>query len=109
MPPSVHDEFRELGFRDSNGEKNNDLHYASPFVSVMLVGLVVLSVWKVWLEGRRRDFAPFATLPPWPLDPEQKAPAIGGAQVKTPPRQDGHLDWARLTLIISHRIHNSVS
>ena len=21
MPPSVHDEFRELGFRDSNGEK----------------------------------------------------------------------------------------
>ena len=51
-------------------------YYASPFVTVLLAGLIVLSVWKVWLEGRRRDFAPFATLPAWPLDPKQKAPDL---------------------------------
>ena len=51
-------------------------YYVSPFVAVMLSGLIAVTVWKVWLEGRRRDFAPFAKLPPWPLDPKQKAPAI---------------------------------
>ena len=38
-------------------------YYVSPFVLVMLTGLIVLSVWKVWLEGRRRDFAPFRNTP----------------------------------------------
>ena len=41
-------------------------YYASPFVAVMLAGLMLLSVWKVWLEGRGRDFAPFGGLPAWP-------------------------------------------
>ena len=50
-------------------------YYASPFVAVMLAGLILLSVWKVWLEGRGRDFAPFGGLPTWPLSPRQKAPA----------------------------------
>ena len=59
-------------------------YYVSPFVVVMLSGLVVLTVWKVWLEGRRRDFAPFAKLPPWPLDPKQKAPAIVIGEVHHP-------------------------
>ena len=59
-------------------------YYASPFVTVLLAGLILLSVWKVWLEGRRRDFAPFATLPAWPLDPEQKAPAIVIGEVHHP-------------------------
>ena len=49
-------------------------YYVSPFVVVMLSGLFLMSVWKVWLEGRRRDFAPFGTLPPWPLDPRQPTP-----------------------------------
>ncbi len=35
-------------------------YYVSPFVAVMLSGLIAVTVWKVWLEGRRRDFAPFA-------------------------------------------------
>ena len=51
-------------------------YYASPFVTVMLAGLILLSVWKVWLEARRRDFAPFGALPTWPLSTQQKAPAI---------------------------------
>ena len=42
-------------------------YYLSPFVAVMLSGLIAVTVWKVWLEGRRRDFAPFAKLPPWPI------------------------------------------
>ena len=49
-------------------------YYVSPFVVVMLSGLVVLTVWKVWLEGRRRDFAPFAKLPPWPPRSQTKGP-----------------------------------
>ena len=59
-------------------------YYLSPFVAVMLCGLISLTVWKVWLEGRRRDFAPFAKLPPWPLDPKQKAPAIVIGEVHHP-------------------------
>ena len=50
----------------------------------MLSGLISVTVWKVWLEGRRRDFAPFAKLPPWPLDPKQKAPAIVIGEVHHP-------------------------
>ena len=50
-------------------------YYASPFVAAVLAGLIFLSVWKVWLEGRGRDFAPFGGLPTWPLSPRQKAPA----------------------------------
>ena len=59
-------------------------YYLSPFVAVMLSGLISVTVWKVWLEGRRRDFAPFAKLPPWPLDPKQKAPAIVIGEVHHP-------------------------
>ena len=59
-------------------------YYLSPFVAVMLCGLISVTVWKVWLEGRRRDFAPFAKLPPWPLDPQQKAPAIVIGEVHHP-------------------------
>ena len=59
-------------------------YYLSPFVAVMLSGFIAVTVWKVWLEGRRRDFAPFAKLPPWPLDPKQKAPAIVIGEVHHP-------------------------
>ena len=59
-------------------------YYLSPFVTVMLCGLISVTVWKVWLEGRRRDFAPFAKLPPWPLSADQKAPAIVIGEVHHP-------------------------
>ena len=32
-------------------------YYAAPFVTVMLAGLFVMSIWKVWFESRGRDFA----------------------------------------------------
>ena len=59
-------------------------YYISPFVSVMLMGLLLMSVWKVWLEGRGRDFATFGGLPVWPLSPRQKAPAIVVGEVHHP-------------------------
>ena len=59
-------------------------YYASPFVAVMLAGLILMSVWKVWLEGRGRDFATFGGLPVWPLNPKQKAPAIVIGEVHHP-------------------------
>ena len=59
-------------------------YYVSPFVLVMLAGLIVLSVWKVWLEGRRRDLAPFGILPAWPLSPQQAGPAIVVGEVHHP-------------------------
>ena len=59
-------------------------YYASPFVAVMLAGLILMSVWKVWLEARRRDFAPFGALPTWPLSPRQTAPAIVIGEVHHP-------------------------
>ena len=59
-------------------------YYVTPFAAVMLTGFISVTVWRVWLEGRRRDFAPFAKLPPWPLDPKQKAPAIVIGEVHHP-------------------------
>ena len=55
-----------------------------PSLPSCCAGLFPVTVWKVWLEGRRRDFAPFAKLPPWPLDPKQKAPAIVIGEVHHP-------------------------
>ena len=59
-------------------------YYVLPLVTVMLTGFISVTIWKVWLEGRRRDFAPFAKLPPWPLDAKQKAPAIVIGEVHHP-------------------------
>ena len=59
-------------------------YYAAPFVTVMLAGLFVMTIWKVWFEVRRRDFAPFGGLPTWPLSADQKAPAIVIGEVHHP-------------------------
>ena len=59
-------------------------YYVTPFAVVMLTGFISVTIWRVWLEGPRRDFAPFAKLPPWPLDPKQKAPAIVIGEVHHP-------------------------
>ena len=59
-------------------------YYAAPFVTVMLAGLFVMTIWKVWFEGRRRDFATFGRLPTWPLSADQKAPGIVIGEVHHP-------------------------
>ena len=59
-------------------------YYAAPFVTVMLAGLFVMSIWKVWFESHGRDFATFGRLPTWPLSPDQKAPGIVIGEVHHP-------------------------
>ena len=59
-------------------------YYAAPFVTVMLAGLFVMSIWKVWFESRGRDFATFGRLPTWPLSADQKAPGIVIGEVHHP-------------------------
>ena len=59
-------------------------YYVTPFAVVMLAGFISVTIWRVWLEGRRSDFASFSKLPPWPLDPQQKAPAIVIGEVHHP-------------------------
>ena len=59
-------------------------YYVTPFAVVMLTGFISVTAWRVWLEGRRSDFASFSKLPPWPLDPKQKAPAIVIGEVHHP-------------------------
>ena len=59
-------------------------YYVTPFAVVMLTGFVSVTIWRVWLEGRRSDFASNSKLPPWPLDPKQKAPAIVIGEVHHP-------------------------
>ena len=49
-------------------------YYLSPLVTVMLAGSIALSIWKVWLEARKRDLIPFGALPAWPLFAEQPGP-----------------------------------
>ena len=50
----------------------------------MLAGSIFLSIWKVWIEARKRDLLPFGALPAWPLSPEQQAPEIVIGEVHHP-------------------------
>ena len=59
-------------------------YYLSPLVAVMLAGSIALSVWKVWIEARKRDLLPFGALPAWPLSPEQPGPEIVIGEVHHP-------------------------
>ena len=38
-------------------------YYLSPLVAAMLAGSIFLSVWKIWLEARKRDLLPFGRSP----------------------------------------------
>ena len=59
-------------------------YYVSPLVAVMITGSILRSIWKVWIERRRRDLLPFGALPEWPISPEQKAPGIVIGEVHHP-------------------------
>ena len=70
-------------------------YYLSPLVVVMLGGSIFLSVWKVWIEARKRDLIPFGALPSWPLSPEQPGPEIVIGEVHHPvePREIFNPEW----------------
>ena len=59
-------------------------YYVSPLVAVIITGSILRSIWKVWIERRRRDLSPFGALPEWPISPEQKAPGIVIGEVHHP-------------------------
>ena len=59
-------------------------YYLSPLVAVMLAGSIILSIWKVWIEARKRDLLPFGALPAWPLSPDQPDPKIVIGEVHHP-------------------------
>ena len=59
-------------------------YYVSPLVAVMITGSILRSIWKVWIERRRRDLLPFGALPKWPISPEQAAPGIVIGEVHHP-------------------------
>ena len=52
-------------------------YYLSPTVVVMLGGLILLTVWRVWFETRNRNLSPLGKLPKWPLKPSDPGPGIG--------------------------------
>ena len=70
-------------------------YYLSPGVTVMLAGSIILSIWKVWIEARKRDLIPFGALPAWPLSPDQPGPEIVIGEVHHPvePREIFNPGW----------------
>ena len=70
-------------------------YYLSPLVAVMLAGSIALSIWKVWIEARKRDLLPFGALPAWPLSPEQPGPEIVIGEVHHPveARESFNPEW----------------
>ena len=70
-------------------------YYLSPLVAVMLAGSIFLSIWKVWIEARKRDLIPFGALPAWPLSLDQPGPEIVIGEVHHPvePREIFNPEW----------------
>ena len=59
-------------------------YYVSPFVTVMLAGLIPLSIWRMFFESHSRSLAPLGMLPDWPLKPGDPGPGIVVGEVHHP-------------------------
>ena len=70
-------------------------YYLSPLVAVMLTGLILLAVWRVWFEARNRNLSPLGKLPKWPLKPGDPGPGIVVGEVHHPVaiRQISNPSW----------------
>ena len=70
-------------------------YYLSPLVTVMLVGLILLAVWRVFFESRSRSLAPLGMLPDWPLKPNDPGPGIVVGELHHPVaiRQISNPSW----------------
>ena len=51
-------------------------YYAAPAVAVIVGGLFLITIWRVWFEARGRSLSPLGKLPVWPLNPRDKGPGI---------------------------------
>ena len=70
-------------------------YYLSPAVVVMLGGLILLAVWRVFFESRSRSLAPLGILPDWPLKPSDPGPGIVVGELHHPVaiRQISNPSW----------------
>ena len=59
-------------------------YYVTPGVAVLMGGLVLLAVWRVWFASRSRGAARPGRLPDWPLRPTDEGPGIVIGEVHHP-------------------------
>ena len=60
-------------------------YYAAPAVALIVGGLVLISVWRVWFETCGSNLTALKLLPPWPLSPDKDAgPGIVVGEVHHP-------------------------
>ena len=60
------------------------LYYVTPGLAVLMGGLVLLAVWRVWFASRSRGAARPGRLPDWPLRPTDEGPGIVIGEVHHP-------------------------
>ena len=56
-------------------------YYAAPAAAVIVGGLVLITVWRVWFENVGGNLTALKLLPPWPLSPDKD----GGPRQTTAP------------------------
>ena len=68
-------------------------YYAAPAVTVLLVGSVLISIWRVWFPPRPRRRR--GKLPRWPASPDDPAPSlvVGELHHPTTPRESDKPEW----------------
>ena len=59
-------------------------YYVTPGLAVLMGGLVLLAVWRVWFASRSRGAARPGRLPDWPLRPTDQGPGIVIGEVHHP-------------------------
>ena len=59
-------------------------YYVTPGLAVLMGGLVLLAVWRVWFASRSRSGARPGRLPGWPLRPTDDGPGIVIGEVHHP-------------------------
>ena len=69
-------------------------HYLAPGVAILLAGLLLLSVYRVWIAADGPQ-AEKGTLPSWPLSPHDESLAIVVGETHHPvqPKQSSRPDW----------------
>ena len=51
-------------------------YYLFPVALILMVGLILLAISRVWFEARHRSLSPLGELPQWLLDPRGKGSVI---------------------------------
>ena len=60
-------------------------YYAAPAVAVIVGGLFLITIWRVWFENVGGNLTALKLLPPWPLSPDKDAgPGIVVGEVHHP-------------------------